>query len=392
MYNKSKKRGGTVSDVSIVSCAEYSQSSCENALEEVLAPLGGLLWVKEGMRIVIKANLVSAMKPGLAATTHPALLSALVRMLKARGAHVTLGDSPGGLFTAAFVGRVYKQSGMHEVEAVGAELNQDFSQKVAQFPAAKAAREFAYTAYLDKADAIINFCKLKSHGMMSLSAAAKNMFGAVPGTVKPEYHFRFPNAMDFAHMIVDLNEYFKPRLCIVDAVVGMEGNGPTAGTPRQIGAVLAGENPHKVDLLCAKLIALNPAQVPTLTAAIERGLAPESVEDLSIAGDFESLLVPDFVRIESGQSTQFSSILPGVFGKIVGKVGRRALSSVPKLRRKECVGCGVCKNICPAKAIAIKKRIAVIDRKSCIRCFCCQEFCPKGAMKVKRPLPARILS
>jgi formate hydrogenlyase subunit 6/NADH:ubiquinone oxidoreductase subunit I len=70
----------------------------------------------------------------------------------------------------------------------------------------------------------------------------------------------------------------------------------------------------------------------------------------------------------------------------------KALRSVPKLARKECVGCGVCRDICPAKAIKIEKGKAIIDRTSCIRCFCCQEFCPKGAMKVKRPWIARLIN
>ena len=73
-------------DVSIVKCDSYAPEDCERALSAVLEPLGGLDWVRSGMRIVIKANLVSAMKPDAAATTHPALLRALTQALQARGA------------------------------------------------------------------------------------------------------------------------------------------------------------------------------------------------------------------------------------------------------------------------------------------------------------------
>ena len=59
-------------------------------------------------------------------------------------------------------------------------------------------------AFANGADAIIDFCKLKTHGMMGMSAAAKNMFGIIPGTFKPEYHFRYPDHKDFAKMLVDL--------------------------------------------------------------------------------------------------------------------------------------------------------------------------------------------
>ena len=268
-------------DVSIVSCKSYNAEECRLALEQALAPFGGLDWVKDGMRVVIKVNLVSAMKPEQAATTHPALLCELTKMLRARGASVLLGDSPGGLYTAAHVNHVYDLSGMHACEAVGAELNQDFSQADASFPDAVCAKKFTYTAYLDQADAIIDFCKLKTHGMMGLTNAVKNYFGVIPGTMKPEYHYKYPQISDFSNMLIDLSTYFKPRICICDAVVGMEGNGPTQGSPRAIGAVLAAESASKLDLLAAKLIGLTADDVPTLQAARMRGLIPQTAEELN---------------------------------------------------------------------------------------------------------------
>ena len=381
-----------MTEVSIVRCAEYSQDECTRALTQVLEPLGGLEWVQPGMKIVIKANLVSAMKPDKAATTHPALLAALTRLLIARGASVVIGDSPGGLYNAAFLNRVYAATGMHEAEEAGAVLNHDFSQNNADFSEAHIAKHFTYTAYLDEADAIISFCKLKSHGMMSLSAATKNLFGVIPGTMKPEYHFRYPDPMDFAGMIVDLNSYFKPRLFLVDAVQTMEGNGPTAGTPRYMGALLAGTDCHRVDLVCAKLIGLDPMAVPTLRAAANFGLCPESAAEVEISGSVGDFAISDFKRIERKRSLQFESILPGKAGKLFGKIAQKALRSSPRLHKSECVGCGLCANVCPAKAIEIVEKKACIDKSKCIRCFCCQEFCPKGAMKVHRPLPARILN
>ncbi len=379
--------------VSIAGCADYSREQCAQALEQVLAPLGGLDWVKPGMKIVIKANLVSAMKPDKAATTHPMLITELTRMLTGRGATVIIGDSPGGVYNSAFLSRVYSVTGMHMAEEAGGVLNTDFGQLEGTFPEGHVLKHFTYTSYLEGADAIISFCKLKSHGMMSLSAATKNLFGAIPGTMKPEYHYRFPNPMDFAGMIVDLNSYFQPRLYIVDAVTAMEGNGPTAGTPRHMGALLAGENCHSVDMVCCKLIGLAPESVPTLQAAKNYGLVEESPEAVPVAGDLTPYILPDFQRIENHKSHLFELLLPGKLGKAFSKVAQKALRSSPRLKDAQCVGCGLCANICPAKAITITDRKkAKIDTKKCIRCFCCQEFCPKGAMKVHRPIIARILN
>jgi uncharacterized protein (DUF362 family)/Pyruvate/2-oxoacid:ferredoxin oxidoreductase delta subunit len=377
--------------VVITSCPDYSKGEARAALERVLAPLGGLDWVKPGMKIAIKANLVTFLKPESAATTHPTLLCSLVEMLAERGADVVVGDSPGGLYTAAFVNRVYAATGMKAVEQAGGRLNRNFEEKNAEFPQAKVCRTFRYTAWLDEADTIINFCKLKTHGMMAMTCGAKNMFGSIPGTVKPEYHFRYPDPRDFARMIIDLDEYFKPTLTVVDAVTCMEGNGPTGGTPRHMGALIAGESPHHVDLLCAGLIGLKREDVPTLEAARERGLIPDSIEELTVEGDPAAFAIADFNRIVTGNSHLFRGDGKKLSGRVIGTVLEKVLAQKPKLKPKKCVGCQVCYNICPVKAITMTDGKPVIDRKKCIRCFCCQEFCPQSAMVVHRTAVAKLL-
>lgn len=376
-------------DVSIVPCSSYDEGEVGSALKALLDSVGGLDWVKEGMKIAIKANLVTFAKPEEAVTTHPTLICALIKLLRERGASVVVGDSPGGLYNAAFLNKVYSVCGLSAVEDAGGELNRDFGQSEAKFEGAKVARDFLYTSYLDNCDAIINFCKLKTHGMMGMSAAAKNMFGVIPGTIKPEYHFRFPNPADFARMIVDIDEYFAPKtkLCIADAIVGMEGNGPTQGTPRKIGAILASTSPHKLDLAASKLIGLSAREIPTLIAARERGLIPDGVDNLNICGDLDSLVISDYKNIAVKSSLLFDSK-----SKLFGKIAKRALEAKPYVVKKECKSCQKCKQICPAQAIKMVDGKPVIDRSKCIKCFCCQEFCPFGAMKVHRTLLAKLLT
>ena len=198
--------------------------------------------------IDIKVNLVSAMKPESAATVHPAVVCALVRLLRGRGAEVVLGDSPGGIYSAPYLKVVYDVCGMRKAESFGARLNNDFSTVEVSFPEAAQAKTFPYTAWLGKVDAIIDLCKLKTHAMMGMTCAVKNFFGSIPGARKPEFHYSYPRAEDFANVLVDLYEYSKPRLCICDAVIGMEGNGPTQGTPRHLGALLVSPDPFALDL------------------------------------------------------------------------------------------------------------------------------------------------
>ena len=367
--------------VRYVPCPDYRPDHCAAALEAVV---GDLAWVRPGMRIGIKVNLVHAAAPEAAVTTHPALVKALTDLLRQRGAEVVLGDSPGGLYTAAHLEKVYSLCGLMDT---GAALNRDFSVKDGVFPEGKVLKTFRYTGWLDGCDALINFCKLKTHGMMGMTCAVKNFFGAIPGTMKPEYHFRFPEAMDFAHMLVDLQLYFRPVLHIVDAVTAMEGNGPTAGTPRDLGLVLTSENPFALDQVCAPLIGLAPEQVLTQKAALDRGLVP----DTAFPPDLRPFCKTDF-RLPPTKSTLFRSVLPGKAGEVVGRAMQKALSPRPTLTPDLCVGCGKCAGLCPARAIRMVRGKPKIHRSRCIGCFCCQEFCPKGALEAKRSAIARLLT
>lgn len=373
-------------DVAVVRCKTYDVEAVKPALEEAVNAVNGLDFVKSGMKIIIKPNLVSFKKPDAAATTHPALLEALVEMLLARGADVTIGDSPGGPHSLPLLNRVYAATGMDRVEKLGAKLNRNMNEKTVDFHEGKVLKNFTYTEYLDEADAIIDFCKLKSHGMLGMSAAVKNLFGTIPGLKKPEVHYKFQNDAEFADMLVDLNEYFKPRLAICDAVVGMEGNGPTAGTPRHIGAIIASKSTYYADVVGAELIGMNIDGLPTLQAAYERGFAPASSKNLRVYGDIRALTVDDF-KAPPVRGLSFMRK-----GNVLHFISKAALEHKPTLKKRLCVGCGECARMCPAKAIEMKNKKPHINREKCIRCFCCQEFCPRAAMVVHRPLAAKALN
>lgn len=373
-------------DVAVVRCKTYNVEAVKPALEEALNAVNGLDFVMPGMKIIIKPNLVSFKKPDAAATTHPALLEALVEMLLARGADVTIGDSPGGPHSLPLLNRVYAATGMDRLEKLGAKLNRNMNEKTVDFPEGKVLKNFTYTEYLDEADAIIDFCKLKSHGMLGMSAAVKNLFGTIPGLKKPEVHYKFQNDAEFADMLVDINEYFKPRLAICDAVVGMEGNGPTAGTPRQIGAIIASKSTYYADVVGAELIGMNIDGLPTLQAAYERGFAPASSKNLRVYGDICALTVDDF-KAPPVRGLSFMRK-----GNVLHFISKAALEHKPTLKKRFCVGCGKCARICPAKAIEMKNKKPHINREKCIRCFCCQEFCPRAAMVAHRPLAAKVLN
>jgi len=368
-------------------CADYAPETVHRALEAAIEAAGGLDWVRPGMRVGIKLNLCTARKPEAAATTHPVPAAELTRMLRERGAEVVLGDSPGGPFAAPLIHRLYETTGLKLCREAGGELNDNYGYSEVDWPEAKRLRHFAYVDWMRDCDAIINFCKLKSHGMMGMTAAVKNLFGAIPGTYKSEYHYQHMDPMNFSDMLIDLDEYIKPRLHLVDAVEIMEGNGPTMGTPRHLGLLLADTDPYRLDRLCAALLGVKESEIPYLEAAKRRGLL--SAADPETAALAAPWALKDFRRSGATSSWFARSEDDRGLRKLVKGAMYVLLRSRPT-PDKSCTGCGKCARDCPVSAIAIEKGRASIDRKKCIRCFCCQEFCPAGAMKVQRSFVAKL--
>jgi uncharacterized protein (DUF362 family)/NAD-dependent dihydropyrimidine dehydrogenase PreA subunit len=372
------------------SCSKYDEQLIENSYQELLINNDLLDFVTPGLKVGIKLNLVSHMHPDKAATTHPLLVKRLCEILISKGAIVTIGDSPGGLFTEGVLKTVYKETGMTVCLETGAILNFNVGTKVVKTDG-KVVKNLDSSNWLDEQDVLINYSKLKSHGMMALSASVKNMFGTVPGILKPEYHYRYPNHEDFANMLIDINEHYKCKLNIIDAVVGMDGNGPTQGNPKLIGAILASTNPYALDVVAANIIKLPIDNVFTITESIKRGLTTD-FEGVILNKPIDEIIVEDFNNILPGKNMEFTEKFKGPFGKIITPLISKILTVRPKVKKKECIGCKKCSNICPVQAIEMINKVPKIDRDKCIRCFCCQEFCPVGAMKVHKNKIVKLLT
>lgn len=370
--------------VSIVKCERYSDSY--DAVKKALDLMGGIKkYVKKGDKVVIKPNLVSRKKPDEAVTTHPDFLKAVITLVEEAGGEVTVAESPGGPYNKAALKSIYTACGMYEaIEGTDAKLNFDTDFTEVHFSQGKTIKNFPIINPILNADVIISLPKLKTHAMTSYTGAVKNLFGTIPGTHKAELHFRLDDRKAFCSMLVDLCQRVKPTLSIMDAVWGMEGNGPTAGQSRHIGLVLASDNPHALDAAACRLIDYSPQEVDTVKEAFERGLVGEYE---TVGEDIEPLIIHDFVKPESHFNLlKLISLPPAINAWVVN-----ALSSKPKMEYDICVGCGECARVCPAKAIDMTSGKPKIDKKKCIRCFCCQELCPKKAVKIKRPLMNRFM-
>jgi uncharacterized protein (DUF362 family)/Pyruvate/2-oxoacid:ferredoxin oxidoreductase delta subunit len=385
--------------VAIQKCDNYDQAAVDAAVQRIFNDLGGVdKFVASGQNVFLKVNLVSGAAPAACVTTHPSVISAVAKIVVRAGASVTVGDSPGGPYTKGYVNGVYKKSGLVAMcetlknEGIDISLNQDFSDVTVDFPDGVVAKKIPVLGALEKADVIINIAKMKTHSFAGFTAACKNMYGAIPGLVKVQWHQHFQDINTFCNCLIDIQEYFRPKLLVhfVDAVDAMEGPGPTSGTPVHVGLLLASECYSSVDIPAVRLMAEMPRFMPTLFTAVQRKILNPEYE-IEIKGQ----------QIEEFINNKYKVTPPSVQIKM-GKTRftrwfvKRALQEKPKVSKSKCKGCGKCKEHCPVQAIGMKskgnnKTYASFDLNKCIRCFCCQELCPFNLVKVKTPLFAKYM-
>lgn len=330
--------------------------------------------------VLIKPNLLMSRRPDFATTTHPSLVAAVIRAVKKRGGRPVIAESPAGPYSRILLKNIYTVSGMEEAaEKEGAELNFDTESDTIPARGKGTVNTFHLLRPVVRADAVISVAKLKTHTQMTYSGAVKNLFGTVPGLEKPEFHSRFPEPERFASMIVDLCLTVNPVLSLIDGIVGMEGNGPSGGTPRKAGLIFAGTNPFAVDAAACGKIGFSTDRVPILKEAKMRGLFSEEKDGILLTGSGKAEPSLNFLFPDS-TSVDFSARLP----KPLHRLFLHLVTPRPVIANSICVGCGKCAESCPRHTITITGGKAVINRAGCIKCFCCQEVCPKKAIRIRR--------
>ena len=375
--------------VSIEKCGSYNDQEVRKAVEACLAPLGGLeSVVSGGDRVLVKLNLLSAKSPEAAVTTHPAIVKATVELVQELGAIPVLGDSPGGGSTAASYKALLEKTGIQAViDKTGCEIVRFDEAKREVAPAkAKTFKKLTLAKAVTEADVIIRLPKLKTHTLTYYTGAVKLLYGYIPGLFKTEYHLHTANDINlFADLLLDIHETYPPALTLMDAIVGMEGAGPSNGKPRKIGLVLSSKSCTALDYVAVTIAGFDPMSVPTVRLAQERRVGPARLEDVRIYGErVQPLVVEDF---EKTLTASLSRAPPFLINTL-----KRFIAAKPVIDVSNCKHCGECFRACPPNAIAFKKaRVPDIDYSTCIRCYCCQELCPEGAITVSVPLLRRLL-
>jgi uncharacterized protein (DUF362 family)/Pyruvate/2-oxoacid:ferredoxin oxidoreductase delta subunit len=372
-----------MSSVVIERCTSYSQAEVTKAVERALVlALGKRIRDVAGKRVLLKPNMLAAREPSRGVTTHPAVVGAAVDCLRQYGARISVGDSPAGAVRG--VRRVWEKTGILALcEAKGVPLvNFEAGGWISR---SVGGRVYQISIAAAEADYIVNLAKFKTHILTLLTGAIKNMFGCVPGFRKSALHLAHPRPWPMSRALVDIVSLVPSWVSLVDAVVAMDGNGPSSGRPRDLGFVAASTDCVALDAVLARVAGIDPMRVPTTAEAYRRGLGEGLLSRIS----FPSLRAEEVAPAEFKVPGNWKfSLVPGFLGGVLS----RLVWVKPVISPEVCTGCGECCNVCPAGAIDMDRRKAVVNHRLCVSCLCCHEACPAGAVEARMSRLARLIS
>ncbi len=365
--------------VILTRCPDYAGVAA--ALPRLLDALGGMgAFVKPGQSVLIKPNMLTDALPDEAVTTHPEVVRAVIRLVQAAGANPWVADSPANV---ADLPKVWERTGIQAVcreeQVPLVNLEKGGSERFVVEGV-----EFTIANSVLEADAIITVPKVKTHLLTGLTGAVKNLYGVVPGLQKTSLHKRYPRTDDFSRMLVMVFRRVKPVLAIADGVVGMEGNGPSAGVPVPMGFLAASADGVALDTVLCRTLGLDVRTVLHLQEAHRAGLGEVDPARIVVEGDGQAALAPRPYRLPDTVPTH---LIPRWAVRLV----KPLIWHRPDFTAR-CVFCGQCVKACPVGALRIERgQRPVLTPSVCIACCCCHEICPARAIEMRASPLVRLI-
>lgn len=361
--------------VSIVKCENYEHQKVKESILQSLGLIGGLEnIVKPGDNVLLKVNVIIGFPPERAATTHPAVVGAMIEIVREAGGVPWVGDSSGA---HGYTAQSLEMCGIKKVcEEYGVRLIN--FESTGTYPV-KVNGKVLTTINIAKpaidCDVLVSLPKMKTHQLTKYTGAVKNFYGVIPGSGKAGIHRQAPTEEELSEAVVDIYSALKPRLAVMDGIMGMEGEGATNGTPIPSSVILSSADCVALDAVASEIMGFSHRDILTTRFAHERGLGIGELGQIEVTGE----KISD-VKINFKKSMYLYYKLPGFLGKWMFKYAEN-ISKV-EISEKDCKKCKICFNSCPVSAITLEPR-PLIDREKCIKCYCCHELCRNGAVKLK---------
>ena len=341
-----------------------------NEISEIIKNVFEIFGVEDKVKdkkVLVKPNLLGPFSPERGVTTDPRVISAIVQELKkCRPKDIVVGDNSGSIHFDPL--KIAKITGIFDASDG---YYRNIAREVVEVKVeSKFIEELFISKIVKEADYVINVPKFKTHGLTTITGAIKNMFGIIPGGKKAKLHTFTRSIKEFAELLVDIYQIRVPDLNIMDAIIGMEGRGPTNGKLRIINKVISSDNGVSLDSVMAAMMGLKTDTIELLQIAKERNLGEIDISNIIIDGELEVI---------SGFKTPNNGFLQRIRKKVVPHVFNFA-SIKPIVNNNKCRICKRCIEVCPVSAMNLSNKFPEADRKKCISCFCCDEHCPYGAI------------
>lgn len=359
--------------ITVLKCSDYKVEKilCElRKTMDILYPEG--LHFEKSAKILLKPNLLSPRSPEHAVTTHPLFVEAVVRLFQECGAgNIWIGDSSAGNYPQE---KLWTETGMTLVAKRTGAVLKSFTEKTVRRQIAE--RMLPIPEWCNEVDFVVNLPKLKTHSLTLITCAMKNMFGLISGSAKAVQHVHNQSPLAISEFLVEMYSSLKPDLNLVDAIVAMEGDGPSSGTPRKTGLIIGGKDAVAVDSIASRLYGLKWHSVAMLRIASCRGIGIAESAKIDISGNGVDAL---FTTNMKKPKFRFLHNLPDIFFYWVF----RLLNWHIECDFSKCSACGMCTDICPKNAIKSPEGENLqIDRNKCILCLCCVESCSCDALSL----------
>ena len=253
----------------------------------------------KGKRILLKPNLVETASGAPHINTHPLVLrGAIEAFLRLGASAVMVAEGPGHRRDTL---AVYEESGLADVLTEDRiqfhDLNYITGYELPNAGRQSSIRMLTFPALFKEVDWIVSMAKMKTHHIAGATLSMKNLFGVMPGI-----YYGWPkNVLHHAgieNSILDINATLKPHFAIVDGIVGMEGDGPIMGDPKQVGVLVMGRNLPSVDATCCRIMGIDPYKVPYLERA-DNWLGPISESSIKQRGEAIAAVRTNFNLIDT---------------------------------------------------------------------------------------------
>lgn len=361
--------------VAAVKCSTHELKELQSKTEEAIKLSGGFpSKIKQGAKILIKPNLLTAKPPEACATTHPEIIRAIIRILKERGIDdITLGDSPAGNHSWE---KLWTVTGIKKVaDEENVKLIPFENSKTITITNTSGLKNIPILKELDDFDAMISVPILKTHLLTKITGAVKNSYGLVIGGAKSHFHGNHPSPRKMSDFIAHLYIDLKPDFVVLDAINCMEGDGPNYGKVKYVGAILAGKDAVAIDACASAVYGYKYTDIDLLKKAAELGYG--SAEDNMILRTGDAWDIIKTAKAKRSKADLLFKIPERLFFLMTYIAKCR-----PVIDTNVCIKCGLCVEACSQNAITINKKQCKVDSKKCVLCMCCIETCPHHAIKL----------